>query len=400
MLKLYSAFLEHPQKPSFALLSSAEMSPRSSEADPLSVSFVLADLKGGGAERMTLRLASGLAVQGIKTELVVFSRSGELVAEVPDYLKVTDLGTKRSSRSIGALVRHFRTSKPAVAFTTLHHTSITVRLALMLAATQTRLVIRIANHIGEIRASRSWFSSRVLESMLHWTYRGANLLTTVSQDLTKELGKFLGGSGPKIVTHYNPVIDARFLEIAGRPAKHSWLQQPRTGPVIVTAGRLAPQKDHASLIKAFKLVNDIRPARLIIFGDGPEREALTNLAETLGIADSVDLPGFDNELAASLAQADLFALSSKWEGLPGVLIQALALGIPVVSTDCPTGPAEILEEGRWGRLVPVGDHVALAEAMLDALANPKEQAPEVSTERFQAQSAIETLIADLRKMLE
>lgn len=347
---------------------------------------------------MTLRLASGLAERGIATELIVFKRSGELVSEVPQYLRVTDLGTERSSRSVLALARHFREKRPKVAFTTLHHTSITVRVALWLAATGTHLVVRIANHIGEIRASRSWLSSRVLESMLRWTYRGASLLTTVSEGLTQELRQFLGRGGPRIVTRYNPVIDPDFFAAANRPPTHDWLREPTSEPTIVTAGRLVPQKDHATLIQAFKLVLDEQPARLIIFGDGPERQSLTNLAKSLGVAAKVDLPGFDAALPASLAHADLFALSSKWEGLPGVLIQALALGVPVVSTDCPTGPSEILEDGRWGRLVPVGDSSALAAAILAALAKPQVNDSSASTRRFQAQTAIEALVGDLEAL--
>lgn len=349
---------------------------------------------------MTLRLASGLSERGIPTELVLFSRSGELATTVPSHLRVIDLGTTRSSKSIFPLVRYFRSRRPTVAFTTLHHTSIAVRTALVLSRADSHLVVRIANHMGEIRATRSRIGSGILESLLRWTYNGASLLTTVSNDLAEELGEFLGGSGPRIVTRYNPVIDSDFFSVAAGTPNHRWLREPSNTPVIVTAGRLTGQKDHVTLLHAFKQLLRVRPARLIIFGEGPDRDALVQLCDSLGISAQVDLPGFDSSLPASLAKADLFVLSSRWEGLPGVLIQALALNVPIVSTNCPTGPSEILENGRWGHLVPVGDSSALASAMIDAMENPRGRDPQTSTGRFQAKGAIDALVADLEAFAE
>lgn len=368
------------------------------QASDISVSFVLADLKGGGAERMTLKLASELGARGVPTELVLFNAKGELLNEVPAHLKLLNLDTKRSSRSVCALVKYIRQERPSVLFTTLHHTAIAVRTSVALARTDTRLVVRIANHFGDLNNGKAGLYRRGLAALLRWTYRGADLLTTVSEDLRDELQLFLNGVGPKIVTRYNPVVDDAFFAQAAQPAQHKWLQEPRKHPTIVSAGRLVPQKDHLSLLRSFKLVRNSIEAKLIIFGEGPERDALLTAIEELGIGADVDLPGYDPVLPSALAASDLFVLSSKWEGLPGVLIQALALGVPVVSTNCPTGPSEILENGRYGRLVPVGDPQSLAMSILGTLKNPIQVAAATATERFRADDAVSQLAQDLRSL--
>jgi len=165
------------------------------------------------------------------------------------------------------------------------------------------------------------------------------------------------------------------LEKAKAPLDHPWFA-PGAPPVVLGVGRLAPQKDFPTLIRAFARVRAERAARLMILGDGktPDRRAeLLALADELGVAEEVALPGFQPNPFAYMARASLFVLSSAWEGLPGVLVQALACGCPVVSTDCPSGPAEILEQGQYGRLVAVGDEVALADAMRSTLDNPPER---------------------------
>jgi glycosyltransferase involved in cell wall biosynthesis len=167
----------------------------------------------------------------------------------------------------------------------------------------------------------------------------------------------------------NPVITSQLLTAAEAPAPHPWLEDSGI-PVILGAGRLTLQKDFQTLLKAFAQLRKNRPCRLIILGDGRQKSPLTELAEQLGISADLAFPGFTSNPYAYMRRADLFALSSRWEGSPNVLTEAMALGIPVVSTDCPSGPNEILDQGRIAPLVPVGDHQALAEAMLQVLDSP------------------------------
>jgi glycosyltransferase involved in cell wall biosynthesis len=172
-----------------------------------------------------------------------------------------------------------------------------------------------------------------------------------------------------VTTIYNPVVTDELLEKAREPLDHPWFVEDAP-PVILGVGRLEPQKDFETLIRAFHRVQSEREPRLVILGKGSERAKLERLVQSLGMDNSVQMPGFVDNPFQYMARADVFALSSRFEGLPGVLIQAMATGCPVVSTDCPSGPREILEDGRWGALVPVEDEEALAVAILGTIDSP------------------------------
>jgi glycosyltransferase involved in cell wall biosynthesis len=161
---------------------------------------------------------------------------------------------------------------------------------------------------------------------------------------------------------YNPVDCRRIAELAAQDLDHPWFQ-PGQPPVVLAAGRLHRQKDYPTLLQAFARLRRRKTSRLVIIGEGPERARLASLAAQLGISEEVQLPGFQTNPFAYMARAGVFALSSAWEGLSNVLIEALACGCPVVSTDCPHGPAEVLDSGKYGTLVPVADPAALAQAL-------------------------------------
>ena len=186
---------------------------------------------------------------------------------------------------------------------------------------------------------------------------------------------------------HNPVVWPDHRTKAAEPVEHPWFAQHT--PVVLAAGRLINLKDHATLLRAFALVAKARPAQLIIIGEGEERDNLGALAYELGIADLVELPGFRRNPFAWMAKASVFVLSSVYEGSPNVLIQAMACGTPVVSTDCPSGPREILQDGTLGTLVPVGDHSAMAEAILNAIDDPTESTRLMSrADEYSAESSI------------
>jgi glycosyltransferase involved in cell wall biosynthesis len=175
----------------------------------------------------------------------------------------------------------------------------------------------------------------------------------------------------KVKVIYNPTVTPEIFRKATEPVQHPWFVDNRV-PIILAAGRLHRQKDFPTLLRAFSLLRQNRPCRLVILGDGKKRrrKALRQLAKQLGIEKDVSLPGFVENPFAYMARANLFVLSSAWEGFGNVIVEALACGCPVVSTDCRSGPREILDNGRYGRLVPVGDPEALARAMLEALDDP------------------------------
>ena len=176
----------------------------------------------------------------------------------------------------------------------------------------------------------------------------------------------------RVTSIYNPVVSPHIMELANRPPQHTWLSNDGP-PIILGVGRLVKQKDFPTLLKAFQLVSNVRSVRLIILGEGRQRARLQKLVEKLGLDGRVSLPGYVNNPYAFMARASVFVLSSKFEGLGNVLVEALACGCPCVSTNCLSGPAEILADGQIGPLVPVGDHVALADAIESMLDEPPER---------------------------
>lgn len=202
-------------------------------------------------------------------------------------------------------------------------------------------------------------------------YPRAQAVIAVSQGVADDLEGLIGTGRARVLVIPNPVVTPDLTALAAAAADHPWFApEPIAPPVVLAAGRLSPQKDFPTLIRAFALLVRQRDLRLLILGEGPERAALETLIQDLGLTGRVALPGFRANPFALIARARLFVLSSAWEGLPGVLIQAMACGTPVVATDCPSGPREVLADGRYGPLVPVGDPQALAQAMGETLDQP------------------------------
>jgi glycosyltransferase involved in cell wall biosynthesis len=197
----------------------------------------------------------------------------------------------------------------------------------------------------------------------------ADAVIAVSGAIAEDIAQHTGVARHRIRTIYNPTFTGDLVDKASAPLDHPWFERG-CPPVILGVGRLAAQKDFPALLRAFAAVRGRRPARLVILGEGRLRRELMTLAHSLGIAADMDMPGYVSNPLAWMSRASVFVLSSTCEGLPGVLIEAMAAGCPVVSTDCPSGPAEILENGAYGRLVPVGDHLALAEAIAATLDAP------------------------------
>lgn len=227
------------------------------------------------------------------------------------------------------------------------------------------------------RGVRKWFSQ-------------ADAVVTVSRGLERDLRDNFGVDPQRLHTIYNPAFRANFVESARAPVEHPWLAD-KTRPLIIAAGRLHFVKGFDDLLKAFALLRRQREARLIILGEGKQRAALERLVGELKLGESVQLPGRVGSIAPWIARADLFVLSSRREGLPAVLIEALALGARIVATRCPSGPEEILDDGRWGELVPVGDVPALAQAMQNALTGPEPDraAMQARAAQFSLESALQ-----------
>jgi glycosyltransferase involved in cell wall biosynthesis len=232
-----------------------------------------------------------------------------------------------------------------------------------------RLAVSVRNQLSVATAHEQSLRGRALPWLARRFYPWADTVVAVSAGVADDLAECIGLSRARITVIPNPVVSDDLDALAGAAVEHPWLA-PGQPPVLLAAGRLTAQKDFPTLLRAFARLVPRRDLRLVILGEGPDRAALMADIETLGLAERVDLPGFDDNPFRWMSRARLFLLSSAWEGLPGVLIQAMACGTPVVSTDCPSGPREVLDDGRFGPLVPVGNAQALAAAIEQTLDAP------------------------------
>ncbi len=333
------------------------------------VALFLPNLGGGGAERMMVNLAFGLQGRGVPVELVLAAARGPYLAEVSEELSVVDLGAKSVLQSIPALTRYLRQVRPEVLVATLKYANLAALWARRLAGVGTRVYLREANmlSVGARPSPKSQFILELVKRCYPW----ADGVIAVSKGVEEDVRAFVGLPESKTCTIYNPVVSDAIFARSLEPVAHPWFLAET--PVVLGVGRLTRQKDFATLVRAFAQVRREREAKLVILGEGEDRSALQALIQELGLSEDAVLPGFVDNPFAYMARASVFVLSSLWEGLPGVLIQALACGCPAVSTDCPSGPAEILEGGRYGRLVPIADAERMARAILETLESPGER---------------------------
>jgi len=206
------------------------------------------------------------------------------------------------------------------------------------------------------------------------SYSKACKVVSVSKGVGCDLISNFGLQANKVRTIYNPIINSELYDLGQKSISHPWFE-PQQPPVILAVGRLSFEKDYPTLIRAFQRVRQQRSVRLLILGEGGERSKLEGLVRALGLGEDVELPGFVPNPYAFMRKASCFVLPSLFEGFGNVLVEALAMGCPVVSTDCPTGPTEILEGGKWGTLVPVGDYEAMAAAILGKLEINRKDTP-------------------------
>ena len=270
---------------------------------------------------------------------------------------------------IFALSSYVKKNRPIGVISLLSMPNIALLLARCVRRMDTRLIISLHNTMSVVFEHTSSKLKRSLPFLMRCLCHRADAVVAVSGGVADDLKNTIGLPGSNIEVVYNPVIRPEIVSLSKEAVDHPWLIE-KSCPVLIAASKLKPQKDLQMLLRAFALVRKNRRLRLIILGEGEEGEALQQLASELGIAEDIDLAGFMQNPFAFYRRADLFVLSSAWEGLPTALIEAMGCGCPVVSTDCPSGPQEILEGGRYGTLVQVGDQQAMAEAIEANLDSP------------------------------
>lgn len=347
------------------------------------IGFFIPSMRGGGAERIFVNLANGLSKKGFKVGLVLAQKEGPYLKDISNNVNIVDLKSSRIIKSLFPLTKYLKKESPDVLISTLTHVNLISIGAKIISKSSAKLLIRQAINY-RIPSNKVRL---VLERNL---FKRADHVIAVSNGVKDSLVEKLGIPDKKIRVIYNPVFKQEIIDKSKESVNHPFFKENQK--IILGVGRLSRQKDFTTLIKAFNRIKT-DSIKLIILGEGRDREELEKLLTEMGLEKYVSMPGFVENPYAYMAKADVFVLSSKIEGFANVLVEALSCGTNIVSTDCPSSPDEILEGGKYGRLVPVGDVEKLAEAIIASLANPLDKEILLNRARmFSAERAVEEYI--------
>jgi glycosyltransferase involved in cell wall biosynthesis len=342
---------------------------------PSRIALFTGSFGGGGIERVVANLSRSLIARGFEVDLLLnqVQESHLRFADIPPEVRIVDLKSPNSLfKCFPTLRRYLVQEGPEVLFSTSAHLSLMALWARALGQKRkTKIVISEHNMLSMAAASPA-LKWRMVPPLAKGFYGWADGIVAVSQGVGEDLAHLTGLPSDRIHVIYNPIITPDIFDKAKEPLDHPWfaLGQP---PVILGAGRLEAHKDFPTLIRAFALVRKVMPARLMIIGWGPDRPQLEALVQELGLTEDIEFPGYQKNPYQYMVRSAVFALSSITEGLGNVLVEAMALGTPVVSTDCRSGPSEILDHGRYGLLVPVSNEQALAHAIVETLTGKVKQ---------------------------
>jgi glycosyltransferase involved in cell wall biosynthesis len=332
------------------------------------LSFLLPSLKGGGVQRQYIHLARAFLQRGHQVDMILLDASSPAFDNLPDW-NLVDLHSRRALTSLPALTRFLHTARPDFLISAQTHVNALAAFARGRIGAPPRLMVTEHNHLSAATQNAFRFGDKLRPWMVRLLYPRADWIVAVSASVADDLARASGLPREKIQVIYNAVDVDEVTRLAREPLDHPWFA-PGEPPVILAVGRLTPQKAYPDLIHTFAQVRSRRAARLLILGEGEERGQLQEQIEHLGLTGDIAMPGFVTNPFAYMRRAALLALSSHWEGFVSVLPEALACGLPVVSTDHPGGGAETLAHGKYGRLVPVGDIPAFAAALESTLDSP------------------------------
>jgi glycosyltransferase involved in cell wall biosynthesis len=331
---------------------------------PPDIAIYLRTIYDCGVDRVMANLAQGFIDQGLRVDLLLNSMGGKLLGQFPGEVRIINLKAPRLLSGLPKVIQYLRQARPTVLLSSGHYVNEIALWSKALSGTSTKVIVSEHNVLStNARLSPHERWSPLLAKLF---YGWADNIVTVSQGVAQDLRQITRLSPSQVQVIYNPIVTLRLAEEAQTLPNHPWFK-PGEPPVVLGIGRLEPQKDFPTLLRAFAKVRQSQSARLMILGQGRERRKLETLIQDLDLKDDVTLMGFVENPYAYMARASAFVLSSAWEGLPTVLIEAMALGTPVISTNCESGPEEILAGGEYGVLVPVGDSDTIAAALLNTL---------------------------------
>ncbi|MCC6932719.1 MAG: glycosyltransferase [Deltaproteobacteria bacterium] len=324
-------------------------------------------LAGGGAEMHLVRLLPFLQKE-YNVTLGLARKEGQLLAFLPEGIEVVELGASRVLKAILPLARFIKKFKPDIILALQDHAAAVVLLSTWISGLKIKpkLVASIQMDIAAERRLSDSIKTRLLFTISPYILGFFDHLVGCSRGVVASLIKENSYLQRKTTTIYNAILDDSIIAAAKQECPDLWLQK-KSKPVIVACGRLTKQKNFSSLIEAFKQVSEKLDCRLLIIGSGPEQQGLEDLINKLQLSESAKILPFTKNPYCYFSRADVFVLSSLWEGLGNVLVEAMACKLPVISSDCPSGPAEIIENNVSGVLVPVNDSLALAQAILSVL---------------------------------
>ena len=352
-------------------------------------------LADGGAERVTLNLIQYLAKhEKCAVDLVLVNVQGQFLKDVPTNVRIIDLRSKRSLLSIPKLVRYMRNERPQTLVSVMDYVNVIAFISQKLSFVPIRMIGCVHINLSAQQENTNPYLGKVVLPLIKITHRWANRIIAVSEGCASDFVQVTGIKEEKVVTIYNPVITDEISVKAAEPVKHRWLVD-KNEHVILAVGRLAHQKNYPLLLNAFAQLRETQKAKLIILGEGEKRAELETLSKELDISQHVDFHGFTTNPYAYMSKADLFVLSSHYEALPTVLIEAMYCGAKLVATDCPSGPREILADGKYGTLVPINDPDSLAIAMILALKNENFSQAKNACDRFKDEVVIKQYLKEL-----
>ncbi len=342
------------------------MSPRAPD-----VAFLLPDLRPGGAERVCVTLANAFIEAGLTVDVVLRQKQGELLDSLSPAVTIHSLEARRVRDALWPFVAYLKAASPASVLAAMWPITSLAVAARALSGVPCRVVTSDHGVLSRSGPGRPGLPRLVMTLSMRASYGRADGVVGVSRGVAADVAALAGLPVGRTTTIYNPITP---LPEPAAPDPDIMAAWTAGGPRLVTVGTLKAVKDHATLLQALVRVRQAHDARLLILGEGSERSKLEALVAELGLTGAVQMPGFRPDPHGYVAHADAFVLSSRNEGFGNVLVEAMACGTPVVSTDCPTGPGEILDGGRFGPLTPVGDADALAAAILETLSAPLDRA--------------------------
>lgn len=326
------------------------------------VAFVIGSMRAGGAERATLNLINGLSQRGLSIDLVLLSSKGEFVNEISKSIHIVSLNKSRTIYSVKAFQIYLKENNPDIIVAIQNHIQLLVLLSIKLSHWKGKIIL---NEQSTFSRNVTGIKGGVQKLLSKYLFQSAHVITSVSKGVKDDFIKSFPSLHIKNSVIPNAIITDQFDEYKNHPVKHHFFEAG--GKVVIAAGRLVKSKNFAVLLKAFAMAKKEKDIKLIILGDGPELFSLQQLAIELNISDDVSFQSYVQYPSQYFSKASVFVLSSDYEGLPSVIIEALACGCKIVSTNCENGPAEILMNGTFGWLVPVGDVNALSSSILVAL---------------------------------